>query len=156
MTGDLWIADVGHDDWEEIDRAKAPDLGKGANYGWRRMEGPACYNPKSGCDKGDITAPLAYYPHGTTSDGYRCATTGGFVYRGSDYPAMRSRFLFGDYCSGSIFSLDANGPNHQRPKVLLDTDFTISTLGEDANGELYLAEYTPNGAIYRITGKPGG
>ena len=68
LTGDLWMTDVGMWKYEEVDRAPAPNLGKGANYGWRLMEGTECYNPTSGCQRGvDLKMPLATYEHGTTA-----------------------------------------------------------------------------------------
>jgi glucose/arabinose dehydrogenase len=154
VTGDLWIADVGMWSYEEIDRARAPKRGKGANYGWRRMEGPACYNPPRGCQRGvDLTMPLATYAHETTSVGYQCAAIGGYVYRGRAYPALRSWYVFGDYCSGAIFLLDSGGRNHQRIRLGMDTDFKISAMGEDAAGELYVVDYGKGNTIYRIEGR---
>jgi len=156
LTGDLWITDTGHNVWEEINRARYPDLGKGRNYGWRLMEGPDCYIPATGCDpQGKTSRPLASYRHVDAGNGFQCAITGGQVYRGTLYPAMRSRFFFGDYCSGQIFSVDANGKERQQPRVMLDTALTISSIGADAGGELYITEYQ-EGAVYRLTGEPGG
>jgi glucose/arabinose dehydrogenase len=154
LTGDLWLTDTGHSTWEEVNRARYPDLGKGRNYGWRLKEGPDCYIPASGCDPEDITSPpLGSYQHVDAGNGFQCAITGGQVYRGSRYPALASRFLFGDYCSGQLFSLDANGKDRQRPRVALETGHTISSLGSDADGELYITEYA-EGAVYRVTGEP--
>jgi glucose/arabinose dehydrogenase len=155
LTNDLWITDVGMHDWEEVNRAKAPNKGKGANYGWRLMEGPDCYNPSSGCQSGrDLKMPIAEYRHADTSSGYLCAITGGFVYRGKASPALRSWYVFGDYCSGAIFMLDSGGPNHQRPRLGLDTDFTISSMGEDVNGEIYVADYHDGASLWRLVGRP--
>ncbi len=158
LTGDLWIADTGHETWEEVNRAKWPDLGKAWNYGWKLLEGPDCYDPPSGCDpEGRTMPPLAAYRHETTSGGYQCAVTGGFVYRGSDFPALQSRYLFGDYCSGTIYSVDAGGSDEQRPRVMLDTDFAISSMGQDMNGELFITNYSfGNETLYRIIAEPAG
>jgi glucose/arabinose dehydrogenase len=158
VTGDLWVTDVGMHTWEEVDRLKAPDRGKGANLGWRLMEGPDCYNPSTGCDRGvDLTMPIAAYLHEVAPGGYRCAITGGYVYRGEESPAMRSWYFYADYCSGTIFKLDSAGRNRQRVDVALDTDLAISAMGQDAKGEIYVLDYTLNKAtgIYRIEGKPG-
>ncbi|MBX3030562.1 MAG: PQQ-dependent sugar dehydrogenase [Chloroflexi bacterium] len=149
VTGDLWIGDVGMWTWEEINRATAPRAGKGLNFGWRRMEGPACYNPKRNCDNGKLTKPFASYRHQNGN----CAVTGGYVYRGTRYPALRSWYVFGDYCSGRIFLLDSAGKRGQRPRVALDTDMQISAFGEGADGELYVADYGRGNTVYRITGK---
>ncbi|MFN8621047.1 MAG: PQQ-dependent sugar dehydrogenase [Chloroflexota bacterium] len=158
-TGDLWVTDVGFHKWEEVDRLKAPKTGKGANLGWRLMEGPICYNPAVNCQdkaKGKLTKPIVSYEHVATPRGYQCAVTGGFVYRGKLFPAMRSWYFFGDYCSGQIFQVDSAGPDKQPLDTALDTDFLISTMGTDANGEIYVADYTLNKetAIYRLEGKP--
>jgi len=158
VTGDLWVTDVGMHTWEEVNRLKGPNPGKGDNLGWRLMEGPDCYNPPSGCEPrvGKLTMPIAAYSHEVTPGGFRCAITGGFVYRGERFPAMRSWYFFGDYCSGTIMKLDAGGRNRQQIDVALDTDLAISAMGTDDKGEIYVLDYTLNKAtaIYRIEGKP--
>lgn len=149
VTGDMWIGDVGMWRWEEVNRAKAPRAGKGLNFGWRRMEGPQCYNPPKGCRSGELTMPFASLRH----EGGVCAVTGGYVYRGKRYPRLRSWYVFGDYCSGRIYLLDSAGKRGQRPKLALDTSYQFSALGEDVDGELYVADYGPGNTIYRITGR---
>jgi glucose/arabinose dehydrogenase len=148
-TGDLWIGDVGMWRWEEVNRAKGPGAGKGLNFGWRRMEGPVCYNPPQGCRTDGLTMPFASLAH---RNGI-CAVTGGYVYRGERYPRLRSWYVFGDYCSGRIYLLDSAGKRGQKPKLALQTKYQFSALGEDADGELYVADYGPGNTIYRITGK---
>jgi glucose/arabinose dehydrogenase len=149
VTGDLWIGDVGMWRWEEVDRARAPRAGRGLNFGWRRMEGPVCYNPPRGCRTDELTMPFASLRH---QNGV-CAVTGGYVYRGKRYPRLRSWYVFADYCSGRIYLLDSAGRRGQRPKLALDTEYQFSALGEDADGELYIADYGPGNTIYRITGR---
>ena len=149
VTGDLWIGDVGMWRWEEVNRAKAPRAGRGLNFGWRRMEGPVCYNPPRGCRNDGLTMPFASLAH---RNGV-CAVTGGYVYRGERFPRLRSWYVFADYCSGRIYLLDSAGKRGQRPRLALDTDHQFSALGEDANGELYIADYGPGNTIYRITGR---
>lgn len=149
VTGDMWIGDVGMWRWEEVNRSKAPRAGKGLNFGWRRMEGPVCYNPPRGCDKGGLTKPFASLRH---QDGV-CAVTGGYVYRGKRYPRLRSWYVFGDYCSGRIYLLDSAGKRGQKPRLALDTSYQFSALGEDVDGELYIADYGPGNTIHRITGR---
>ena len=87
--------------------------------------------------------------------GYQCAITGGFVYRGEKFPAMRSWYFFGDYCAGGIWKLDSAGPNRQKPDLALGTNLAISSMGTDNKGEIYVLDYTLNKAtaIYRIEGK---
>jgi glucose/arabinose dehydrogenase len=152
-TGDLWITDTGHSTWEEVNRARAPELGRGRNYGWRLKEGPDCYIPATNCDPDDKTSePLTAYRHNFGSAEFMCAITGGQVYRGERFPAMQSRFFFADYCSGRVLSVDAGGENRQDYELELDTAHTWSGIGDDHAGELYLTELE-EGAIYLITGE---
>jgi glucose/arabinose dehydrogenase len=144
-TGDLWIGDVGQDSWEEVDRLTAASGGgRGADLGWRLMEGRACYDPPSGCATGGLTAPLAVYGHGPD-----CAVTGGYVYRGTQSPAIAGAYLFGDYCSGRIRALDAAGPDVQDPSLLLQSGHALSSFGQGDDGELYVADVT-SGEILHI------
>jgi hypothetical protein len=108
------------------------------------MEGSRCFSASS-CDRDGLTLPVAEYP---TSDG--CAVTGGYVYRGGAHPSLVGAYFFGDYCNGRIMALDAaraqRGAGSER--LLLDTDFSISSFGEDEAGELYLVDL--GGTIHRI------
>jgi glucose/arabinose dehydrogenase len=157
VTGDLWITDVGMHTWEEVNRLKGDDPGKGANLGWRLMEGPDCYNPATGCNrpKDDLTMPIVAYRHEVGPGGFQCAITGGYVYRGERFPALRSWYFFGDYCSGTIFKIDSAGKNRQKLDIALDTGLAISSMGTDDKGEIYVIDYTLNKAtaIYRLEGK---
>jgi glucose/arabinose dehydrogenase len=146
-TGDLWIGDVGQNRYEEIDRARhATGGGRAVNYGWRVMEGLACYAPSTGCSTSGKTRPIAVYSHSVG-----CAVTGGYVYRGSAYPLLVGGYFFGDYCSGRIWSLVANGSSSQAEALMLDSAASISAFGESESGELYLADYAA-GVIYQLTG----
>jgi glucose/arabinose dehydrogenase len=146
-TRDLWIGDVGQDRFEEIDRAtNASGRGNGVNFGWRVLEGRACYNPPTGCSSTGKTAPLAVYSHG-----FGCSVTGGYVYRGTKYPAMAGAYLFADYCSGRIWAVAANGAAIQSPLLISDTAFSISSFGQSQNGTLYVANHR-TGAIYQLIG----
>ncbi|MGH2585412.1 MAG: PQQ-dependent sugar dehydrogenase [Dehalococcoidia bacterium] len=147
-TGDLWIADVGQSSpgYEEVNFQPAGSDG-GENYGWNRMEGLHCYQPRSGCDENGITRPILEYEDRVTGE---CSITGGYVYRGQQFPALTGAYIFGDYCSGRIWSL------HQAPDgtwvrtELLDTDLSISSFGEDESGELYVADLD-GGRVYHLT-----
>ncbi|GFO62899.1 PQQ-dependent sugar dehydrogenase [Geomonas paludis] len=141
-TGDLYIADVGQDEVEEIDFQPAGS-GAGANYGWNIMEGDRCFK-KPDCKKSGLTLPAAAYRH----DKGDCSVTGGYVYRGKA-EALRGTYLYGDFCSGRIRGLRRVGGKWQT-KLLIDTPYAISTFGEDDDGELYLADYG-SGTIYRIS-----
>ncbi len=136
QTGDLWIGDVGQNRYEEIDRSLAPNAGRAANYGWRQLEGNACYNPATNCRRTGKTMPLAVYSHSVG-----CSVTGGYVYRGTTYPDLRGVYLFGDYCSGRIWGVDAAGANTQVPVQLVDTAARITSFGEDQVGNLYLVDH---------------
>ena len=145
-TGDLWVGDVGQDAWEEVDRlAAAEGGGRGADLGWRLMEGRACYDPPTGCPTEGLTMPLAFYGHDMG-----CAITGGYVYRGSVQPALAGLYLFSDSCSGLIWAVDATGPDTQEPAVLLDTGRPIVSFGRGDDGELYVVDI--GGAVSRVVG----
>jgi len=140
-TGDLYVADVGQNQVEEINFQPA-GAGAGANYGWDLMEGSQCFeNP--GCSSAGLTLPVAEYLHGSGD----CSVTGGFIYRGS-IAELQGIYLYGDFCSGRIWGLRNNGSNWSN-QLLIDTPYAISTFGEDENGEVYLADYN-SGTIYRI------
>jgi glucose/arabinose dehydrogenase len=146
LLGDLYIADVGQNAWEEVNWQPASSRG-GENYGWRCYEGNHTYN-LTGCGPAELyTFPIHEYNH---SQGDR-SITGGFVYRGSDYPALWGHYLFGDYISGRFWALhpDGDGGWQVIPFGSLLGTFSLSSFGEDINGELY-ASHLGNGTIYRI------
>ncbi len=145
-SGDRYIADVGQGEHEEVDVEPAASPG-GLNYGWRIMEGMECYNAAS-CDKTGLTLPVTTYDH---SQG-NCSVTGGYVYRGAAIPGLRGRYLYGDYCSGRVWSFAYVGGVATAPlehtTELGTAGMPISGFGQDANGEVYLLSY--GGAVYRI------
>ena len=149
-TGDLWIGDVGQDRWEEIDRstAGASGAGRGVNYGWRVMEGNACYNPSSGCNTSGKTRPIAVYSHSVG-----CSVTGGYVYRGAQLRDLVGGYLFGDYCSGRVWALRAHGPASQSPVLMADTALNISSFGEGQDGRLYVTDIG-TGDIWQVEAAP--
>jgi glucose/arabinose dehydrogenase len=141
-TGDLYIGDVGQNQWEEIDFQPADAVG-GLNYGWNIMEGTHRYSGEP--EPQGLTAPIAEYSH---SEG-GCSITGGYVYRGTELPALNGVYFFADYCSGIIWSTfrDASGAWQTNP--FMDTDFTITSFGEDESGELYVINQ--GGSILKLT-----
>lgn len=150
QTQDLYIGDVGQDTREEVNFQPASSIG-GENYGWNILEGSLCFNPSSGCVPPSLySPPVAEYDHGS-NDSIGCAITGGFVYRGLNYPDMQGIYFYGDYCTGRIWGLKFDGSAWQST-VLLDTPFTISTFGEDEAGNLYVTDYA-NGKIYMVVVK---
>jgi len=141
-TGDLWIADVGQNAWEEVNFQPASSKG-GENYGWNRMEGFHCYT--NNCSMAGLTLPVVEYAHDP-----ECSVTGGFMYRGNTWPGLRGTYLYADYCSGKIWGLERQGSGWSN-RLLLSSGFGITTFGEDEAGELYL-DNANNGAIYRVEG----
>jgi glucose/arabinose dehydrogenase len=140
-TGDLWIGDVGQSSWEEIDVARAGT--SGLNFGWNRMEGAHCFPPGGDCRGDAFTPPVSEYGRELG-----CTVIGGYVYRGSRYPALVGAYLFGDYCSGRIFAIDSAASDLVAPVQVGSADGNISAFGEDADGELYVL--TLGGAISRV------
>jgi glucose/arabinose dehydrogenase len=144
-NGDLWIADVGQNQYEEVHYVAANTDGKvqgGLNFGWPMMEGLHCFS-EADCQQEGLEIPVAEYDH---SEG--CSVTGGYVYRGETYPALTGVYVFGDYCSGTIWALHKQGDNWERTE-LLRTDYSISSFGEDEAGELYVTDLR-GGGVYRI------
>ena len=141
-TGDLWIGDVGQNAWEEIDFQAASSAG-GENYGWDVMEGAHCYEPDTGCDETGLVLPVLEYPHSQGS-----SVTGGYRYRGAALPDLVGTYLFGDFTSGRIWGATENGEGWSSEE-LADTDFGISTFGEDEAGELYVVDYG-GGTVYKL------
>jgi len=144
LTGDLWIADVGQGSFEEIDFQPAMSIG-GENYGWRRMEGTHCHIPSSSCNDGSLVLPVIEYGHG----GGACSVTGGYVYRGTRSPRLNGTYFYGDYCTGAIFGAVRDATGGLTSRRLIDSGFNVSTFGEDAAGEVYVANYR-NGFLFRI------
>lgn len=142
-TGRLWLADVGQNEWEEVNVIR-----RGGNYGWRIMEGTHCFSPSTGCRHDGLTPPVIEYPH----QGGRCSITGGYVYRGQAIPNMQGTYLFADYCSGEIFGVHVGEETTPQvisdPHVILSTDFNISSFGEGPDGELYVVGH--GGGVYNI------
>lgn len=129
-TGDLYIGDVGQNEVEEVDFQPASSSG-GENYGWSCMEGDQApnYNP---CDGNPLTAPILVYDHALG-----CSVTGGFVYRG-DIPGLHGRYVFGDYCSGTIWF--AENESGWSSTEWTSIGFGLSSFGEGDDGELYLTD----------------
>jgi glucose/arabinose dehydrogenase len=144
-NGDLYIADVGERNWEEVNYASAADgAGRGINYGWSRMEGRHCFVAQ-GCDQTGLALPVLEYSH---SDG--CSVTGGYVYRGAALPGLQGTYFYADYCGGWVRSFRMQGG-----VVVEETDWPalepggrVTSFGEDAAGELYLV--TEQGGVFKI------
>jgi glucose/arabinose dehydrogenase len=144
-NGDMYMGDVGQNAWEEIDYRSRAKLGQLANYGWDAFEGRSSYEPKR-LGPGQLVRPVYVYGHG----GGNCSVTGGFVYRGSAVPAAAGRYFFGDFCSGTVWSLEISGGRATSVRREPFTVGSLSSFGEDAHGELYVV--SQGGTIYRLAG----
>ncbi len=142
-TRDLWIADVGQGSWEEIDFQPGTSVG-GENYGWRTMEGTHCFNPSSNCNRNGLALPVIEYDHSAGA----CSVTGGHRYRGFRHQRLRGTYIYGDFCTGVIWGATPRADGTWAPRQLANTNFQISSFGEDANGEVYVVDL--GGAIYQI------
>jgi glucose/arabinose dehydrogenase len=148
-TGDLYIADVGEREIEEIDVAPATEgAGRGINYGWNRMEGSRCFGTGQ-CDQSGLVLPTHEYGH---SQG--CSVTGGYVYRGSAIPALQSLYFYGDYCQGWVRSFRYTGgvAAEVTEWPTLKPGGLVTSFGEDAAGEVYVI--AANGGVFKIIPDP--
>jgi glucose/arabinose dehydrogenase len=143
-TGDLYVADVGQNEIEEVSFQPADSDG-GENYGWNVMEGSACFRDAN-CETDGFVLPVAEYDH---SQG--CSVTGGYVYRGTAVPDLRGVYLFADYCSGLLWGLGRNANGDWAHTAPLETGLNISSFSETADGELLVLDL--GGGIYRVTGE---
>jgi len=137
-TGRLFCADVGQDQFEEVDL-----LQKGGNFGWNIMEGAHCFNPPSGCNMTGLILPIAEYDH---SQGE--TVIGGYVYHGSAIPTLVGVYVFGDFSNGKIWGLTENPPGTWTRAQLLSTGRRISSFGQDAAGEMYVVDYS--GSVLKL------
>ncbi|GAB5401485.1 MAG: PQQ-dependent sugar dehydrogenase [Aureisphaera sp.] len=145
-NGDIWIGDVGQENVEEIDRAGISEAG--LNYGWRCYEGNDPFNT-SGCPPdGELTFPIGVYSSSNATP--HCSITGGYVYRGTDYPDMQGIYFFADVCSGMIGGLENIGTTNDVVDYGTFGGSWVS-FGEDVNNELYIANIS--GSISRVTGE---
>ncbi len=148
-TGDLWISDVGQDDREEVNLQPAGSPG-GENYGWKIMEGTDCFGDTTGCrgsvpvcHAATITRPVLEYSYRSG-----CSVTGGFVYRGSLVPELYGRYVYGDYCQGTIWAAEEVDGAWQTEELLPRLPWVVS-IDEEASGELLLSDHL-GGAVYRL------
>ena len=153
LTGDLFIGDVGQDCYEEIDYQPAASHG-GENYGWRRLEGFHAFDPAdmTNCSQptpkpSDVTLPIVEVPHPTAE-----AIVGGYVYRGSVYPAVQGVYFYADEVTGRLWTLQRINSAWVSTEIS-KPGLSISSFGEDESGELYAANYN-DGTIYRIISGP--
>jgi len=150
-NGDLYIADVGQADWEEVDVATASGgLGKGANYGWNVMEGTHCYPPGTACSQSGKTLPVVEYDHSAGN----CTIIGGYVYHGTRVTPLADQYIYADYCTGMVksFRYAAGSATDKHDwTAQLSPGQLVTSFGQDARGELYIM--TQGGTLYRIVAK---
>jgi glucose/arabinose dehydrogenase len=145
-TGDLYIADVGQNAWEEVNFQPAGSPG-GENYGWNIMEASHCYQ-STACDQSGLTLPVVEYALHVEGD---CAVTGGYVYRGSSLPEWQGIYIYGDYCSGRVWGLFQNPSGTWENGLLFETGARITSFGQDEAGEVYMVNH--RGEVYQLIRK---
>jgi glucose/arabinose dehydrogenase len=143
-NGDLWIADVGQNAFEETHYERAGPAG-GLNFGWPLMEGQHCFPDSSRCDPAPYVLPVAEYGRGGG-----CSVTGGYVYRGPAHPALNGLYFFGDFCTGKVWSLDRPDGASWRMTEQLQQPLQISSFGEDEVGEVYITTFSGADGSHRI------
>lgn len=142
-TGDLYIADVGQNKWEEINYLPA-DAPAGANFGWDYLEGNHAFEGTPP-DDAELVDPVAEYDHAKG-----CSVSGGAVYRGS-LPEWQGVYLYGDFCSGLIWGLLKTADGGWQNEILFDTNAGISAISQDESGEVYMLDI--QGGVYRLEEK---
>lgn len=142
LTGDLYIADVGQNSWEEVHFQPATSAG-GENYGWNIMEGSHCFLSET-CDQSGLELPIFEYSH---REG--CSITGGYIYRGMRFPSLYGNYFLADFCSGIFWRLYPGTDGAWLSARVLHSEMVISSFGEDVNGELYVLVHDA-GSIYQI------
>ena len=143
-NGDLYIGDVGQGNWEEIDYVPRARLGRLANFGWAAYEGRAPYDRSRKLDsRAPYVGPIQVYSHGVG-----CSVTGGFVYRGKAVKSLIGRYFYGDYCSGTVWSLKVVKGRATGLRRETLTIPALTSFGEDARGGLYAV--SGRGMLYRI------
>jgi glucose/arabinose dehydrogenase len=139
-TGDLYVADVGQNQWEEVNFQPASSLG-GENYGWNIYEASTRYSGAS--DPSNLVLPFAAYAHNQG-----CSVTGGYVYRGEALVDLQGVYFFGDWCTGIVWASYRDPNENWQTQIFTDTEYNISSFGEDEAGELYLVNH--NGSVMQL------
>jgi glucose/arabinose dehydrogenase len=146
ITGDMWIGDVGQNAWEEINFSKANET-KGVNYGWRCYEGTHAYNT-TGCKTPENYVPPVFdYPHNAAAGGF--VVTGGYVYRGTEYPSLNGYYICADYASANQWMISDSANTWVVKKQAGTFPAAISSFGEGEDGTLYACSLSA-GIIYKI------
>lgn len=144
-TGDMWIADVGQGNREEINFRPAASTG-GINYGWRCYEGTAAFNTGGCAPQGSYTSPIFDYPHNSATGGF--SVTGGYVYRGAEFPALTGYYICADFVSANTWLIQPDGLGGWNVRLQAGLPGNISSFGETEDGTLYAVAL--GGAVYKI------
>ena len=169
VTGDLYVADVGQNCWEEVNYVPAASVG-GQNFGWRQMEANHCFNTAQqsncnppaqscgsspACNDPGLTDPVVEYGHGGTP--FACSITGGYVYRGCRMSNFLGTYFYGDYCAGWIKSFVISGGLPTSPgdwTLGIDPSFALrnglTSFGTDAQGEMFITDNAGTQQILKI------
>ncbi len=165
LTNDLIIGDVGQNKWEEVNWNTWNEA-KGANYGWKIMEGNHCFDTEEFCDTSGLIMPIHEYPNNAAyihilmgmdeSETTGCSVTGGYVFRGNIESSFYGAYIFGDYCTGRIWAFNKKGNRRSNFKNIRkelkkssnDLPLIISSFGEDSSGKLYVVDYS--GSIFKL------
>ncbi len=137
-THELWLADVGQNEREEVNRIVI-----GGNYGWDCFEGNRSFETDSCTPSDQLIFPVVEYDH---SEGF--SVTGGYVYRGDAIPELQATYLFGDFIRGTIWGLFPDNENDFERRVLINSQLSIVSFAQANNGELFVVDYS--GSLYRI------
>ncbi len=144
-TGDLWVGDVGWELWELIDKVE-----RGGNYGWSAVEGPQPVNVEARRGPTPILPTTKAHPHSEAA-----SITGGYVYRGTSLPGLSGAYIYGDYQTGIIWALRAQGRAVTWHSELARTPLHLVAFGETNDGELLLVDHDRTHQIYRLVPSPG-
>lgn len=139
-TGDLWVADVGQNNWEEISIMSKP-----GNYGWNGKEGTHCYESNL-CNNPEFIDPVIEYDHD-----HGCSVTGGYVYRGTAIPFLQGSYLYSDFCSGTLWSASKNSKGDFESSEILSTGLNVASFAESNKGEIYIVHL--DGELYQLVQK---
>jgi glucose/arabinose dehydrogenase len=138
----MWIGDVGDARAEEVDFQSASSHG-GENYGWPYVEGTDCMDTDH-CQDAGLIAPVVTYGHNML-----CAVVGGYVYRGPTVSAFTGKYLFGDLCTGGVFTLSGDAQQGWTRVELGFNPIKIDSFAEDPAGEIYVVDMQ-GGVVYRV------
>jgi quinoprotein glucose dehydrogenase len=146
-TGDLWAADVGQNEWEEVNLIRA-----GGNYGWNLREAAHAFTLAGGPGSGpsaELIDPIAEYPH---TEAWGKSITGGAVYRGSKTPILDGYYLYGDYISGRLWALkyDSENTTVTENRPIIWDNLPVFTFGQTDDGEVLMSTMSGGGRIFRF------